>query len=305
MKQITVTKPGKLVSIIIPTYKNRGNLSRAIDSALSQTYKNIEIIVIDDNNSDDKWRAETEQLMSQLYGNYPNIIYLKHTENKNGAAARNTGIHNSRGQYIAFLDDDDYFKENKIELQVKYLETHTEYDAVYCQCEKAGKILATNLPIGNLAKDIFILKTHMYTPSLLFRKDSLIAIDGFDESFRRHQDYELLVRFFNSGYKIGAVNECLTVIGANQGENIPDGRKMEQLKIDFLNKFDAVIRSFSEQNPGYIKAVVARNYSSVFLAYLKNKDLKNSLRIMIKYAWLNPKYFFSPILRSLRIHILK
>ena len=97
-----------LVSIIIPTYKRANYLERAIESVIRQSYRNIEIIVVDDNDSGSKYREENIKIMSKYEG-CKNIKYLKHRKNKNGAAARNTGIAAAAGEYLTFLDDDDFF----------------------------------------------------------------------------------------------------------------------------------------------------------------------------------------------------
>lgn len=112
------------VSVVIPTYKRPKYLKRALDSVLRQTYKNIEIIVVDDNNSDDEYRIETEKFMKKF--NDSRIKYIKHERNKNGSAARNTGIKNSSGKYITFLDDDDEFADQRIEKLVQCMENLDE-----------------------------------------------------------------------------------------------------------------------------------------------------------------------------------
>lgn len=124
------------VSVIIPTYKRPENLIRAINSVLLQSYKNIEIIVIDDNNEGDEYRLETEELMKQF--EYDNrVIYLKHKINKNGAAARNKGIKYVKSKYVAFLDDDDEFKIEKIRKQVEKLKScRGKFHACYCGYEQ-------------------------------------------------------------------------------------------------------------------------------------------------------------------------
>jgi len=108
------------VSVVIPTYKRSHILSKAINCVLLQTYKDIEIIVVDDNNENDEFRKKTEILMEQ-YKNNSRIKYIKHPKNKNGAAARNTGINASDANFIAFLDDDDLWSHKKIEKQMEYL----------------------------------------------------------------------------------------------------------------------------------------------------------------------------------------
>lgn len=95
-----------LVSVIIPTYKRATTLLDAIRSVLNQTYKNIEIVIVDDNGKGTYEQLETERLLKQYIENQQ-IIYIVHEYNKNGSAARNTGLMASHGAYINFLDDDD------------------------------------------------------------------------------------------------------------------------------------------------------------------------------------------------------
>ena len=97
-----------LVSVIITTCNGDYKLVRAVDSVLMQTYNNIEIIVVDDNGNGTASRIETEKMMEK-FSNTERVIYLKHEQNKNGSAARNTGIRTAKGKYVAFLDDDDVF----------------------------------------------------------------------------------------------------------------------------------------------------------------------------------------------------
>ena len=110
-----------LVSVVIPTYKRPTDLKRAVDSVLNQDYKNIEIIVVDDNNAGTSERAETETLMEQ-YAENTKVKYLKHDKNRNGSAARNTGWKSAKGKYITYLDDDDEISKSKIKKQVECLE---------------------------------------------------------------------------------------------------------------------------------------------------------------------------------------
>ena len=90
-----------LVSVIIPTYSRPVFLKRCLDSVLNQTYPNIEVFVVDDNNPDTDARSETEKTM-EAYKENPRVTYLKHEKNKNGSAARNTGWKASHGEYITF-----------------------------------------------------------------------------------------------------------------------------------------------------------------------------------------------------------
>lgn len=292
----------ELVSIIIPTYKNRGNLKDSIVSVLKQDYENIEIIVVDDNSPESRERQETERLMDEFESNQK-VNYLRHPENKNGAAARNTGIRAAKGEYIAFLDDDDLFLPEKLTKQVAYLDEHSEFDAVYCLARREKYGCPNYILEGNGTRNILLLSSNYYTPTLMFRREALEAIGGFDETFRRHQDFELLLRFFAAGYKIGCVPEVLVEIGLNQGENTPVGKKVEELKSYFFSKFDTFIKKEDEITPGFANMVYATHYAGVFLSHLKTKDYKLALRVIGRYFFKSPISFTKVILEHARIHL--
>lgn len=110
------------VSVIIPTYNNSAHIARAIDSVLIQTYRDIEIIVVNDGSTDD-----TEERL-RAYGDQIRYIYQ---ENQERSAARNTGMRHAQGEFIAFLDTDDYWLPNKLQQQIAILEQKPEIDVVY------------------------------------------------------------------------------------------------------------------------------------------------------------------------------
>ena len=107
----------QLVSVIIPTYKGADKINSAVDSVLNQTYKNIEVIVVDDNGENEPEQLLTAEKMKK-YETFENVKYLVHKKNINGSAARNTGIRASKGFYLGFLDDDDVFLPEKTQKQV-------------------------------------------------------------------------------------------------------------------------------------------------------------------------------------------
>lgn len=291
------------VSVIIPTYKNRGGLIGSVESALSQDYEGlIEVIVVDDNDPQSLFRKHTEELMTQ-YNDNPKVKYIRHDVNKNGAAARNTGLRAAKGDLIAFLDDDDLFLQGKLTKQVAYLCEHPEFDAVYCHARRGNHVASTTVIEGDGSRDILLLQSNFFTPSLMFRRESLEAIHGFDESFRRHQDYELLLRFFAAGYKMGCVPEVLIEIGLNQGENIPTGEKVNQLKAYFFEKFQSFIDKENEKTPGFANKVYAKHYAGVFLNHLKHKHIIFAIQTFIHYFFKSPTTFIKVIEKSAIEHI--
>lgn len=190
------TSEKALVSVIITTYNNEVYLPRAIESVLQQSYSPIELIVVDDNPPESDARRATEQIMEK----YPQVIYLRHPENKNGAAARNTGIKAASGEYIAFLDNDDFYFSNHIASCVEAIETHQECGSVLCGVVKiCGGICwdVISAPKKDAAEALLFSETAIGTGSNLFAKTDIVReINGFDESFRRHQDVEFGLRLF-------------------------------------------------------------------------------------------------------------
>ena len=291
----------KKVSIIIPTYKNRGGLTVSVDSALRQSYPNIEVIVVDDN-SPDSLERESTRLKMASYSNESRVIYLQHSKNRNGAAARNTGIQNSTGEFIAFLDDDDEFLETKIERQVEYLDRHNNFAAVYCFSFVNGTKETIYPYEGDASIPLLMCRTKMYTPSLMFRKEALEAIGGFDEQFKRHQDYELLLKFFAHGYTIGCLQEYLTAVHSLGGNKL-DAEKMLGVKKQFLQAFEGVISKLEVHNPGIRRRIASANYETVFESSLSQRRFKLAFRLFCKYFFISPITFTHNFLRSNLIRI--
>lgn len=292
-----------MISVIIPTYKNRGGLSKSIDSVLMQVCEeDIEVLVIDDNAPNTSARLQTEEIM-RSYEKEPRVKYIKHPQNKNGAAARNTGIKASMGEYIAFLDDDDLFLPGKLSKQLTFLKEHKELYGVYCMAQRKGKPYGTNNCEGDCTREMLMLQTCIYTPCQMFRREAIEQINGYDETFRRHQDFDLLLRFFHAGYKIGCLPEILTEIGTNEGENIPTGKKMEEMKKYFFEKFMPYIEEIDAKEHGFKNKVLAKHYAGVFLNHVRHKEVKMASMIFYKYAVKSPVVFFKVIIESAALHI--
>ncbi|GFD79980.1 hypothetical protein KUL118_28420 [Tenacibaculum sp. KUL118] len=174
-----------LVSIIIPTYNRPELLERACNTAFQQSYENIEIIVVDDNSPTDY--SEVLRVLEPL-----NIKYTKRSANGGGSAARNTGIEIAKGEFIAFLDDDDLWHEQKIEKQIATLSESVR--ASHC-----GYIL-------NSSGSKRVEKKSLITLSDLCENNKLASTTGllcsaeilkrtrFDESLNRAQDWDLYLR---------------------------------------------------------------------------------------------------------------
>lgn len=235
------------VSVIITTYHNEEYLPRAIESVLHQTYPEIELIVVDDNPPGSDARRAAERIMEH----YPEAVYLKHPENRNGAAARNTGIRAAKGEYIAFLDNDDIYFSTHIADCVRELEEHPDCGAVLSGVVKIRGGLCWELiipPEGDMVRALFLSETALGTGSNLFARADLVRkVHGFDESFRRHQDVEFGVRLF-SLRPVYRIREIQIVKEMDGFSNALDYERFRAAKEQFARKFEKEIQVLGEED---------------------------------------------------------
>ena len=236
-----------LVSIIIPTYRGSKYISRTINSVLAQTYDKIEIIVVDDNGIGTDEQRKTESIVRNLNGS---IKYIPHRVNRNGAAARNTGIQYSTGKYVCFLDDDDLMLPCRVSSCVNKLINTDEFDAVFVDVICADEMLTPTKIIhirkeGNCCKDVLLNQMFFATGSNLFFKRTAIDVIGyFDESFVRHQDIEYMIRFYRC-FKSTFIPEILLVKSKNETNNIPNYEKLKMSKEMLINAFQNEINNMT------------------------------------------------------------
>ena len=294
----------KKLSIVVPNYNNEKYLKKCIECLLQQTYKNIEIIIVDDNDPNSLERKHTENIISNF--DACTIKYIKHSKNLNGAVARNTGINASNGKYICFLDDDDFYLPNRVELSVKTLDENKLYDAVFCNVAIYKNKSITNVIYTGKhefnQKKLLLDEMLIGTGSNIFmRKQAIVNLNGFDTKFIRHQDLEFLIRF-SELYKAIGIDEVLVVKGTNGTNNIPEYNKLMLVKQQYFDKFDKQIKKLEllEQNEFY-----KYHYGILLLSAIESKDIKN-INYMVKkyrkYGKLNIKHKILIVLVKLKLY---
>ncbi|MFF2459535.1 glycosyltransferase family 2 protein [Peribacillus simplex] len=292
-----------LVSVIIATYKRPIMLKRAIDSVLNQTYEKIEVIVVDDNDPDTQYRKKTELLMAN-YVSHSNVKYIRHPKNINGAAARNTGIKNCSGDFVCFLDDDDWYLPEKTKKQVDYLMEHHEYNAVYCGWERNEKNF-TPTKKGDLSFGLLSGTNLVFTNTIMMKKDAAINCGGWDARFRRNQEAVFLLKYFKSGYKMGVVNEILVKFDTSDRSNASNPQKNEEDFDFYLKMHEEQINAWDAKYRNGKKIIYSFRYRGVLLNYIKTKEYKGALKLYLKMMKYIPLRFNSDMFIYIKNRIFR
>jgi len=200
-----IKRDNPIISVVIPTYNRKEALARAVSSVVAQSWAQWELIVVDDGSTDN-----TEEALWPFSD--PRILYVRHTENRGGSAARNSGISRARGEYVAFLDSDDEWFPEKLAEDVAAF-SRPGVGLVYCGKELVdpdGRVLLRRIPSleGELYRQLLAHDFIGSCSRVAVRRDILEAIGGFDENLPARQDWDLWVRAAKLG-KVGCVRKCL------------------------------------------------------------------------------------------------
>jgi glycosyltransferase involved in cell wall biosynthesis len=209
--------PPALVSVVIPTLKRPALLRRAISNALGQTYKQLEVVVVVDGPD-----AATLEELSKW--NEPRLRIVALPANVGLAEARNSGIREAAGDWVAFLDDDDEWHENKIEIQVAALEREDqENNFVACRYEERNTYTVRQMPrrfphsAENWSEYIYV-QGGVLLPSTYLVKRSLMLAVPFAKGLRYNEDADWLLRTFSTGVIRPAWVEEVLAIYHNENE---------------------------------------------------------------------------------------
>ena len=175
------------VSVIVPVYNGEKYIREAIDSVLNQSYKDFEVIVIDDGSKDNTLSIIKE---------YDGKIRWKSQENKGQASATNEGVKMAEGEYVAYLDADDVCMPERLEVQVKYLDNHPNVGLVYSgyyQINGAGEVkrIVKARPHDNF---VLLQTDYIARSTVMHRKNCLEEVGLFDESISGDDDWDMWIR---------------------------------------------------------------------------------------------------------------
>lgn len=233
-----------LVSVIVPTYNRAKHIKKAIDSALNQTYRNIEIIIIDDGSTD-----ETKEVLLPCFSD-KRIRYF-YQKNQGVANARNNGIKNSEGKYIALLDSDDYWPAaDKLEKQTEFLEKHQDYLLVgggEISIDENGKelFLLLNPETDREIRKAMLFSCLISPSTAVFSKKAWELAGGFNENCSDlSEDWELFLKLGKLGKMYNFQQYFICYLHGRQNRSNFNRRPNLKYNIGLIKKYRADYPSF-------------------------------------------------------------
>lgn len=272
------------VSVIVATYHRDMTLSKALESLKHQTFRDFEVIVVDDNDSKD-WNDKVRNVIS-VVTEYP-IQYICNHRNLGSAESRNKGISSARGEYVTFLDDDDEYLPEKLENQVRFM-TEGGYDVsltdldLFYENEKLSEH-RTREYIENYDKDSLIryhLLYHMTgTDTLMFRKEYILRVGGFGPQ-NVGDEFFLMMRAIENGGKIGYLDRCDVRAYVHAGdESLSSGDKKISGENDLFRQKRKYFDRLRKKDISYIKM---RHYAVLAFAEKRRNRFGNMLKYGLK-----------------------
>jgi len=283
-----------LVSVIVPTYKRKPSfLKRTVDSLLNQSYKNIEIIIVNDNPPDSDYKSEINNFIEQEYKQFNNIVLIDNPVNLGGSLARNKGIEAANGEYITFLDDDDIYLTEKIEKQLEFMikenldlsfadliiKNEDEKIIDYREFSKLSNFETNNLLRYHLTRHI------TGTPTFMYKKEKLMEIGGFEKVIMG-QEFFLMLRSIEKNLNIGYFAQAHVVAYRHSSESISVGKNKiigEKYLYDYKKRY---FHLFNNNEKKFIKF---RHYAVMAVANKRDGKILDSAKNVFKMIITSPQ----------------
>lgn len=274
---------GALVSVVVPTHNRPEMLARALRSVVSQTYANIEVIVVDDHS--DRPAKEVVDRIGDA-----RIRCVRNERCVGGSMARNVGMAHAKGQYVAFLDDDDEFSPDKIRRQEEVFASSgvQKLAMVYTGMvvvDDQGRFLRYGRvgPKGNALKE-HLLRNVAPLPTSMVRTSILRELGGFSD-LACGQEYELWLRLLGSGYGIDYCSEPLLRCHEHSGQRITNASR----HVDALRTLHGIKRQyFSSVTPREARMIRHQELLVLYHAYLLGGHWLTSLWTLLQAMVLRP-----------------
>jgi len=301
-KQKETKKPiFEKISAIIPTYNRASYIRDAIESVLAQTYPIYEIIVVDDGSTDN-----TSEII-RLYGDK---IRYSWQQNSGPGAARNSGIKAAKGDYIAFLDSDDIWVQNKTKIQMEFVGRHPHLDIVFGDMANFSETEDNNMPEIKNPKihdyliahssyieqifDCLIMVNLIPTPTVICKRACISQIGFFNEKLKIAEDYDFWLRAAARNCCFGFINAVLVKRRRHDDNLVNDWASMKIAGLDVLNKFEKEMLNLTARTQRTIADKLYLTHYDLGSYYFNKRDFAMALKYLKKGVpkkLINAKWF--------------
>lgn len=280
----TQTNYGK-ISVIIPMYNVEKYLTECVESIEKQTYQNFEIILVDDGSCDNTY--EVAQVLATRFNN----IILHRKDNGGQASARNVGLMLAKGDYISFIDSDDYIDENMFDTMIKIASDNSLdiieccYQDVFCETRKKGNKYFLNYEIGQVysGRDFYELKPSLSPCDKLYKRTYLESIDfKCTENHYAEDAYDTTYAILMAK-RISHINEVFYFyrrdnLGSTRNNQSIERRiKLGEDKLFIANKLNNLRAQLNIK--GYLSTIIVRNTAGTILCpiFIKNRIYRKAM----------------------------
>jgi glycosyltransferase involved in cell wall biosynthesis len=274
------------VSVIVPAYNAARYLRNAIDSVVGQTYADWELIIVDDGSTD----GTRALVRSYIAAQGDKLRYVFQT-NRGLPAARNAGIRESQGEFIAILDADDMWLPSRLKRGVEVMDRAPDVGLVHSKVARInvdGDIVSyldfpKKYQAGKIAVDIFVRRANILCPTVLFRKRCLDVTGSFDETMRATEDRDLWFRIAEH-YNVAYIDEVLAHWRLTPGSMTSDPDRMLKGQLVFVNKH------YKRRACGWVtlQRALAQIYREQGDCYFSRGQLATALRHYLRSVLHNP-----------------
>jgi glycosyltransferase involved in cell wall biosynthesis len=267
------------VTVVVPAYNAAKYLSETIESVLAQTFKDFELLVIDDGSTDN-----TAEIAHQ-YSQQDSRVKLFYQENQGVSVARNMGIQMAQGEFVAFLDSDDQWLSDKLAVHIEHLTSQPELGISFAKVEfmtpdsnPTGQF--SNSSLTNLTSVQLYYENLIITPSnVVIRRAVFKQVGNFDPNLKGTEDAELFLRISCNGWKVEGIDRVLTRYRTSIGGVSSQLSRMEE---DW-NRFNKKVQSYAPD-------IINEHYSQAkafFLRYLARRALRCNLPSQVGVNFMN------------------
>ncbi|TJX68824.1 glycosyltransferase family 2 protein [Soehngenia saccharolytica] len=294
-----------IISIIIPAYNAEKTIKDTINSVQQQTFDQFEAIIVNDGSKD-----HTEEIVKEIIS-YDNRIKYFFQENSGVAAARNAGISNATGDYICFLDSDDYYDKYYLEKMYKQIIAEGS-DICYCGYNLINgsvKKCKSNFGTNELLKNFILGRTRIHISCLLIKKDFLKKQSLlFPLGVQWGEDFEFICLLLSTKAKISFVNDYLSYYRVSHDEKQLSSFSLDKIDLDFHSINRLLLEDRINKNTDILDALIKYRLRALIIYRLcdavnRKANSKDIIEYFNKYKiYFNEKYYGNG-LRSLKLEL--